>query len=313
MGPLVVHIAVRNARLADVRKCTGNVTTIGRGYGNDIVLTDPYIASAQLRVTSTESGWTLHILDNTNAVWVNGEVVTKASRSLTPGDRVTIGRTDVTFVSPDTQVESTRALVLARWGFPGRGGAIVAIALLLTVALFDVAIEYLQTSVTLEWADYAKAGAAMVVFTFGWSSAWALLGRLLRHQANFFLQVFGCSAVSGVASIVFLAPEYLEFWTNSKLTGAVAVYALTFVMLAALLNVNLFLATSLRRPRRIAVLASMVIVAGTVAARTLLDDGKNLAADYSDVMKPPFAALGSPLSIDEFIEAIPKVPSSDEG
>jgi hypothetical protein len=74
---------------------SGNRVVVGRSREADIVLADPNVSRRHAELRRDESGW--HVLDlgSTNGIKVNGQRVNQAG--LGPGDRITIGVTDLTF------------------------------------------------------------------------------------------------------------------------------------------------------------------------------------------------------------------------
>jgi pSer/pThr/pTyr-binding forkhead associated (FHA) protein len=66
-----------------------------RGRDSDVVLSDPNVSRRHAEVRRGEEGWSVVDLGSTNGVKVNGRRVDSAR--LQPGDRITIGVTDLTF------------------------------------------------------------------------------------------------------------------------------------------------------------------------------------------------------------------------
>ena len=77
----------------------GAITILGRDDSADIILDDPGISRrhSELRVTTDGPHFvtTIRDLGSTNGTFVNGERIT--SEHLEDGDRVTVGRTSITF------------------------------------------------------------------------------------------------------------------------------------------------------------------------------------------------------------------------
>ena len=77
----------------------GAITILGRDDGADIILDDPGISRrhSELRVTTDGRHFvtTIRDLGSTNGTYVNGERI--SSEHLEDGDRVTVGRTSITF------------------------------------------------------------------------------------------------------------------------------------------------------------------------------------------------------------------------
>jgi len=68
---------------------------VGRSRECDVVLSDPNVSRRHAELRRGENGWHVVDLGSTNGVKVNGHRVEQMA--LRPGDRVTIGLTDLTF------------------------------------------------------------------------------------------------------------------------------------------------------------------------------------------------------------------------
>jgi pSer/pThr/pTyr-binding forkhead associated (FHA) protein len=75
------------------RLLSGETKTIGRAVRADFILDAPLVSRLHCRLTAGD-GLEVTDLDSTNGTYVNGERVTRAT--LKPGDRLTIGRVDLT-------------------------------------------------------------------------------------------------------------------------------------------------------------------------------------------------------------------------
>jgi hypothetical protein len=74
---------------------SGSRVVIGRSREADLVLADPNVSRRHAELRRDESGWHVVDLGSTNGIKVNGQRVNQAG--LSPGDRITIGVTDLTF------------------------------------------------------------------------------------------------------------------------------------------------------------------------------------------------------------------------
>ena len=73
----------------------GDRAVVGRSRDCDVVVSDPNVSRRHAEVRRGEEGWSVVDLGSTNGVKVNGRRVD--STRLKPGDRITIGVTDLTF------------------------------------------------------------------------------------------------------------------------------------------------------------------------------------------------------------------------
>jgi pSer/pThr/pTyr-binding forkhead associated (FHA) protein len=68
---------------------------VGRSRECDVVVSDPNVSRRHIELRRSERGWTAVDLGSTNGMKINGRRVNEAE--LDPGDRITVGVTDLTF------------------------------------------------------------------------------------------------------------------------------------------------------------------------------------------------------------------------
>src|SRR5262245_25517577 len=78
-----------------VRALEGAVVTVGRGPGNHVILKDLAASSRHAQLLKDREGWLLEDRGSLNKTFVNGAQVQKVR--LSPGDRILIGSTEMTF------------------------------------------------------------------------------------------------------------------------------------------------------------------------------------------------------------------------
>jgi pSer/pThr/pTyr-binding forkhead associated (FHA) protein len=74
---------------------SGSRVVLGRSRDCDIVVDDPNVSRRHAELRREGGGWTIADLGSTNGIKVNGRRVGEAP--LAPGDRVTLGVSDLTF------------------------------------------------------------------------------------------------------------------------------------------------------------------------------------------------------------------------
>ena len=79
-------------------------------------------------------------------------------------------------------------------------------------------------------------------------------------------------------------------------------YAIGFTVMVALLRLNLSFATNIRNTTLAATLVAATVTGLIFATLEFAKDKFDTTPAYSSVVKPPFAQLRSPESIDDFIE-----------
>jgi Protein of unknown function (DUF3662)/Inner membrane component of T3SS, cytoplasmic domain len=74
---------------------SGDRVLVGRSRECDVVVSDPNVSRRHIELRRGERGWVAVDLGSTNGMKVNGRRVSQAE--LDPGDRITVGVTDLTF------------------------------------------------------------------------------------------------------------------------------------------------------------------------------------------------------------------------
>ena len=303
MDRLVVQVVARSARSQEITRSNAGWITIGRGFGNDIVLADPFVAPEQIVIERAPSGWMLRVLDDTNDVLRNGASVGPAGVMLESGDRITLGRTDLEVYDESHRLEPTRKLPLSFWVSPGRVSARLALGALAGISIVDASLDFLQLSSDLEWHKYAYASLSAALIILVWAALWSVAGRVLRHQPQFWVQLLATLFV--YLGLILLDPLFglLRFVTGNVTIDLAANSLLVFIGLVVLLRLNLFFATNVRHTLRAAFVTSAMVVGLTLLASQIAKDDFEAEPVYSNIVRPPFMHLVADRSIDDFLAA----------
>ena len=306
METLILQTGVKHARIAELVRSQGDRFSVGRGYDNDLVLTDLHVAPRQLEFTRDGDGWRLRVLDRTNPVFLNDQEITGESPLVSCGDRLTVGRTRLTIHSPDHEVEKTRKLVLANLLARDARSPFTPVLFFLAVCLIDLVLSFLEGSTDLKWGEVAYGELFAGVVVVVWSGLWALAGRVVRHQHHLGLQLMATSALLLLSTLASFAVEYLAYpFHDPGFTEALDWIAI-FALLALLFNLNLVIATNLLNTRAVAAVASFTVVAVVFGFNWFSesgDDEMQLYPDYSETLVPP-PAPGGGVSAETYFEAL---------
>ncbi|MDE1463780.1 FHA domain-containing protein [Spartinivicinus poritis] len=303
MAALIIQTGIRHGRVAEVVKSSSDSLTIGRGFDNDLVLVDPYIAANQLCFKQREGEWFVDIIDETNPVLINGQNIVDNTQ-VQSGDRLRVGRTSLTIYLDNHQIEPTRKLLLSGWLHHDNLGIILPTLVLLGVCLLDAGIGFLQVSDRYEWKEYtfySLIGALIIVI---WAAIWSIAGRLLRHEHHFSSQLLITSVAAGVYTLLEPISSYIEYATNSIFTGEATAIFFVLVVLTGLLKFNLMFATNIVRSSTAALVASISTTIFLHTINYLEQTDQSNRPEYSNVLKAPFAHISGDSSIDEYFQEL---------
>lgn len=301
MEALIIRQDLPHQKAVVVARSEQDDISVGRGFNNTLILSDPFVSPSQLRFSRQQDHWSLEVLDTVNPVTLNGRAIGCGQYRIDSGSRISLGRTQLQVFSASHVLEPTRPLLGSRWLERPVLGLLIPVLVLILVCLLDGAMDYSQVALDHEWQPYLYSALVAGIMMLIWAGIWAFVGRLVRHQSYFGMQLLGTALVFGGLVLAYPLVGYIEYASSSQQLGGWLGYILAFVVFAALIRVNLSLATQVKRPAWVASFVSAGIVGLYVAAVELEDDTYQRIPPYSSVLKPPLASLGQPLQPDEFL------------
>jgi hypothetical protein len=277
--------------------------TLGRGFNNDIILSDHYIAPEQLRFFIENGSWKLRVLDFTNTVLINDNPVSNDT-VIEHGDKLTVGRTHLVLLLSDHSIERTRKLVVSNWMNDKRHRRALPFVMLLIASLAAVFTEYQAIAGKIRWGQLVASGLSNAVVVTLWASSWALVGRLLRHKPNFREQLFYTALMGSVFSLGVLFEGYAEYTSTSEIFGLIIEWGFLFAILGTLLRYNLSFSTILKKRGWISYSVVGLLLAVTFSLQHLQQPDFSAQPEYSATLKPPLAKVSSDTSIDSYLQDI---------
>jgi len=277
---------------------------IGRGYSNDIILSDPHVCAEHLVIHADDSdGWSVQDLDTKNGVHVLSDNGKQKELKLSSGDMLMIGKTQLRFVNPDHPVEPSKSLH-DKNNVVDALRSVAVIWALLSLLIFGVSVDgYLSASDEVHIDKLIADALPVVSGIFMWSALWALLAFIVRRRL-FFKFMLTVTSIYYIADI-FLSEviNYLEYNINSALFVDVVSYVTAGVLLAVLLYVSMAKALSLSKKRRLflANIFSWVLVAIIVFVVYANKPEFNSNPEYPSELKAPFSRLSSAVDLNDFM------------
>jgi len=305
METLIVQIGGRPGRVNELINYNGEAVGIGRGFGNRVILTDPYVAPNQAAFQYEGGVWYFENLDNINRVLLNNEVLPAQRVSLQSGDRLVLGRTEIRVFSPDHEVTPTRKLMLSRWLHHDSIGFMAPLLALIVFNLMVFSVDHLLDATReFEWKASIINLLWLNLILLVWSGAWAVTGKLVRHHYHLGHQIVITAVALIGMIIVFPLLGYIEFASNSAMLGTFVTVLVMLMVVAWLVKFNLYFATSGRHATAIGMVVSMIIVGGASTVNFLSQDDFNTYAQTENQLYPGFTRFGSAESIDSYFDQV---------
>ncbi|HEX9301934.1 MAG TPA: FHA domain-containing protein [Casimicrobiaceae bacterium] len=175
-----VEILSRHRDVVARHRCDGAEIHIGRGYDNDVIIDDPFVAPRHLRVYRGEDGKLIaEDLASANGLFVDDGGNPVPSVVIDGDTPLRIGRTHLRIREESHQVAAERAAVPAGRSWP------LALGLAAAVIALELVSAWLSETTEPQVSRYLLPVLLLLVLLLAWTSAWAVLSRVFAGQARF--------------------------------------------------------------------------------------------------------------------------------
>lgn len=283
--------------------------SIGRGYHCDVMVDDPHVAAEELRLSRNDGEhgeanfWLEPIGDG--VVRLDGQQLRDGS-SIPSGTQIELGRTSISLFDEHHTVPPTAPLDLLLERLTALAAPLGVLFVAAAVYLLMFADEAASQLAERDWLDAALNAFSPVFLAVLWSSVWALVTRVLRHEARFLLHLLVALLSLALSTMMGLASELAQFnsqdvrteqWLDPLLLGLLLCFALV-------LHVRI-----IAGPLRWYGHAVIVGLAWAFVGYGVLEDSNRSRdfqawPEYSSVLLPPKAYLGTAQALPDFLGGV---------
>jgi len=177
-----VEILSRHRDITARFRITAPEARIGRGYDNDVIVDDPYVAAQHLRVFRNETGQLVaEDMGSANGTFLDGGTNRLASIIVDGKHPIRIGQTYLRVREFGHEVERER---LAR---PELRMLPIALTMALGAAVLGITALVMWLSQTTEFraSSYVTPLLGFIAGLLAWVGVWALMSRIFSGQSRF--------------------------------------------------------------------------------------------------------------------------------
>jgi len=308
-GPWFIETLARNGDVLQRRRVDALPIRLGRGYDNDFIIDDDYVAASHARIEMDGAGrLVLRDLGSRNGLNHRGR---RLQELVLQGDTVVrIGHTSLRVraasfpVAPELEDRTFH-----RWE-----GALPGAAGVLLTGCFALFARWLSDTQYFEFVRYFEALAWGVGAALLWSGAWAFGNRLFGRHARLgrHLFVFGCG-LAALAATALLASTIAYAFSLEAFTHY-ASHAAT-LLVAGMIYFHLCTVKPQNRRRYRWIAAGMAVLgSGLILIFNLQRSGRLADELYMAVLLPPEIRVSRDHGIDEFMREVEGMkPALDRG
>lgn len=279
--------------------------SVGRGYNNDVIVDDPYVAARHLRVFRDEAGQLVaEDCGSANGLFLDGGKKGRFARVVVDGGQpIRIGQTLLRIRETSHAVEPERLVQAERGHLP----VLLACGLgIVTLALTALKIWYTQTAEP-HLTDYLTPTLTLTGTVFAWVAVWSVLSRLFAGRARFLHHLLIAEAGTCVFLLYNEIAQYVAFALAWPLAFTAA-YIVTWLILAVVAFLHLREVGRTHLIAKALVVTALFVIAVAVQAvqqsEALANSGRQTTLQ---ILRPPGLRLAPVRDENAFIGDIGKL------
>ncbi|MGJ7914308.1 FHA domain-containing protein [Massilia sp. LXY-6] len=298
-GPWYVETLARNGDVLQRSRIGSLPIRIGRGYDNDLILDDDYVAASHALIELDAAGrLLLRDLGSRNGIVHRGR---RRPEVVLSGDTVVrIGHTSLRVRAASFPVAAElEDRTFHRWegALPGAAGIVLACG----VALFA---RWISDTQYFEFVRYFEALAWSVGAALLWGGVWAFANRLFGRHARLgrHLFVFGCGLLALTLTVLLAAT--LAYAFSAEFFTRYASHAVT-LLVAGMVYFHLCTVMPQNRRRYRWIAAGLAVLgSGLILTINVQRTGRLADELYMAVLLPPEVRVSRDHGIDEFMREV---------
>ncbi|MBF8269560.1 MAG: FHA protein [Gammaproteobacteria bacterium] len=302
---VIIELISRTKRVIERHRYTGASITIGRAYDNDLIISDPHLSQHHAVLTDLgEDGWCLQDLNSKNGIFTRKHQRIQTRASVKSGDEIILGKTTLRIYDRFHEVPAALSMNPVEKIFQPlsrSGNAMLFILMAMAVLAMNSYLElYMDDEVRHIFADTM----GLLLLGIGWALLWALIGRVMRHDARFLVQLV-ISVTYLLCAIFFENCLDVISFNNSSDTAAFIIGGIGhFLLFSTLLWLNLYIAISQTDRRRLLMAngISFSIVSLVLILYFINVSEFSGQPNYVHYLKPPALQWFSPVARATFLQ-----------
>lgn len=302
MAAIIIEVVNVLGHVLERHKFDDFPIKFGRGYDNDLILSDPYVSPEHCHLVNTDAGWQISDLGSENGFIIKSKDY-NSSNIVKSGEEIVIGKTRLRIYAPDHRVDATHILPASN-GFSDIANKTIIALLAVTITLAVYLVNYyLVTSREIPFIKLLAAALPAILSAAFWAGIWAFIGRIIKHKANFKLQLTVTLAFVIALMFINTLKEYTLFISSNAMLTMALETLLTGAALSLLFLVNLQYGTNAVLKTRL--WTSNAVAWGIIFISLFFNIAQkpefSLSPSFPAVLKPPFANVMSQKPMDQFL------------
>lgn len=277
---------------------------IGRGYTNDIILSDPHICPEHLRVSMKEGRIVVNNLSSVNGSLLDHKQQLNADHEVNSGDVISIGKSQIRLVLPNHPVDSSikfspfESII----DFIRRPSILIIQMLLFTS--FSAFAFYLNAGTEVVVSKLLMSAVGMTLLFALFPCIFTLISHFTKHEARLWTHLGLSFFLFNIFWLVDFIETLLQFNLSSHWNGFGLSLLVTALLVFGLFWINLFIGFhhSAQRRMTLAISFTAIILATGLLLQTSSTPDFNYRPQYDSTLMSPTFQFAPSTEVDTFIK-----------
>ncbi|GHF00204.1 FHA domain-containing protein [Thalassotalea profundi] len=301
---IIIEEINRSHKLIGRHKFANKHITIGRGYRNDIIVSDPHICAEHLSVDFDGENWVITDKNSINGSFLGDTKKLAHGHIIRSGDIITLGQSQIRFVFPDHPVPASTTLSpfeslinLARH----------PLALFISIGLFALVVAwtiFLNNPKEMSFTQLLVPAISMTLMFLLWPALVSLISHLTKHDARVLTQLGVSFIIYNISWVLDFIETVVSFNASSSFVLMPVLTLLPVSLAFCLFWLNCYIGFHMTAKRRAIVAASLTILlfGGSYLIQLSKQPDFTIKPKFNNVLMTPNFVLAPSSDVDSFIQ-----------
>lgn len=257
---IIIEEITRGQKVLNRHRSSTNSINIGRGYNNDIIISDPHICAEHLQLQFDGEHWLVQDKGSINGSFLKGKKENLIRHKVKSGDILSLGNSQIRLLFPNHPVAESITIS----PFESLINVVShPIAVALNLVIFTLMACWIinlnnAEEVTITQLLVPSIGLTLA-FVF-WPIVLSLISHLTKHDARFWSQLGICFVFFNLMFINDAFEYIIQFNTSSHFSIDGVVFIIPAILTFCLLWFNCYVGFDMTTRRRNIISAALVII-----------------------------------------------------
>ncbi|MEW6983524.1 FHA domain-containing protein [Colwelliaceae bacterium 6471] len=301
---IIIEEISRGHKLIGRHKFLQQTINIGRGYNNDVIMTDPHICPKHLSIHFDGENWIINDLESINGSFLEKNKQPADQHIIRSGDVVSIGKSQIRFLLPEHPVaESITFSPFESLIDFARN----PVSLMFSIGLFAFVagyIFYLNKPLEVNFTQLLVPAIGMTLLFALWPCTIAFISHLSKSDARVMSQVGISFAFFNLMWISDVIEKIVDFNLSGNWPFAWLITLLPIGLAFCLFWLNFYIGFHMSQQRRLTVAASLtaLLFGGSFLIQLSTQPEFSSRPNYNATLMTPAFSFAKSANVDEFID-----------